>query len=95
MKKLEVKITGAQIKSFTVELDESGGTDISATIVLLTAQGEPITTHTIATNSWNDKDKFALPYGAIPAIHKIADELERVVTEKYSERFLSLPTKAE
>lgn len=78
MKKLDIAISKATLKSFTVILDEKEPA-VSATIALLTEGGKEITEYRVSTTSWNDKDKFDLPINAIEPIIKIAQILETVV----------------
>lgn len=92
MKKLDVAITRAQLVGFTVGLNEEGGIDVDVTITLLTAHGRKVTNHTIGTNSWQEENKFELPFAAIPMIQSVAKSLEEVVVQKYQEQFLALPT---
>lgn len=91
MKKLDVAITKAQLIGFTIGLSNEGKLDVDATITLMTAQGRTVTNHTIGTNSWQDENKFELPFDAIQPIKDIAKALEGVVVKKYQERFLALP----
>lgn len=79
MKKLDIQITKATLKGYTVEL-EDGNPSVTATIALLTEGGKTITDYTVRTNAWNKDDKFDLPMTAIPPIVELAKILERVVT---------------
>jgi len=78
MKRLDIQITKAALKSFSVELDE-GKPKVSATISLLTEGGKQITEYTIHTSSWRDEDEFELPMECIGPIVIIARQLEAVV----------------
>lgn len=90
MKKLKIEITQAQLISFQVKL-EDGLPQISATIALLTAGGKQITNYTIATDAWQDGQKFELPMTAIKPIKAIMDILEAVVVKHCNNNMLALP----
>jgi hypothetical protein len=78
MKKLSININKAQLKSYTVRL-EDGKPIVEATIELLTDGGKSITTYSVSTNAWQEKDKFDLPTKAIMPIIELAEILESVV----------------
>ena len=78
MKKLDIKITKAQIESFLVTLKEESP-EVSATIALLTEGGKKITSYSISTDSWNEVNKFELPQEMIMPIMLIMRELEALV----------------
>lgn len=79
MKQLNISITKAALKSFDVSIDDKGKPNISATINLMTDGGKVITTYTISTNSWTEKNKFDLPLDAIEPMARLARILEGVV----------------
>lgn len=89
MKKLDINITQATLKSYTVELKE-GKPEVSATIQLLTAGGMEVTTYTVSTDAWNDKNKFELPIAAILPIVELAKILETTTVEKCRDSQLAL-----
>ena len=89
MKKLDINITQAMLKSYTVELKE-GKPEVSATIELLTAGGISVTTYTVSTDSWQDKNKFELPIAAIMPIVELAKVLESVTVDKCRDSQLAL-----
>lgn len=89
MKKLDINITKAQLKSYTVELKE-GKPTINATIELLTAGGMSVTTYTVYTDSWSDKNKFELPLAAISPIVELAKVLEDAVVAKCRDSQMAL-----
>ena len=78
MKKLEIKITKAQIESFTVILAEEKP-EVSASIALLTEGGKKITSYSVSTNAWNEANKFELPSEMVLPILKITQEIEKLV----------------
>ncbi len=80
MKKLDIKITKAALKSFSVEMGDEKPS-VSATISLLTEGGKQITEYSIRTEAWNEKDKFELPFSCIAPIISIAKDLENIVTK--------------
>ncbi len=78
MRKLDISVTKAQIKSFSVELDEKKPI-VMATIVLITEHGKPLTEMTLSTNEyWPEGKRFDLPVSLLEPIVKIMRELERV-----------------
>lgn len=90
MKQLNINITKAKLKSYTVELKE-GKPVVSATIDLLTEGGMEVTTYTVSTESWySDKNKFELPLAAIAPIIKLAQVLEDTVVDKCRDSQLAL-----
>lgn len=89
MKQLNINITKAQLKSYTVELKD-GKPEVSATIELYTSGGMAVTTYTVATDSWNDKSKFELPMNAIMPIVELAKALEAVTVQKCRDSQLAL-----
>lgn len=89
MKKLEIAITKAQLKSFTCEIDD-GELVVRTTIGLYTDGGKPITDYTISTRGWNEDSKFELPLSCIQPIHAIAKSLEHVVTAHCQDNLLAL-----
>lgn len=89
MKQLNINITKAQLKSYTVELKD-GKPEVSATIELYTEGGMAVTTYTVATDSWNDKNKFDLPIAAIAPIIDLAKALESVTVNKCRDSQLAL-----
>lgn len=89
MKQLSINITKAQLKSYTVELKD-GKPEVSATIELYTSGGMAVTTYTVATDSWSDKNKFELPMNAIMPIIELAKALEAVTVQKCRDSQLAL-----
>lgn len=90
MKKLKINITQAQLVNYTVYLKE-GKPEVSASIALLTKGGKPITTYSVQTDSWNDKDKIELPIEAMPLIGDLARILEGVVVRHCMDSQKALP----
>lgn len=90
MRKLEIQISKAVLKSYSVNF-KNDEISVDATIGLLTEGGKQITTYRIDTNSWRDEDKFDLPLSAYEPIKKIALLLEQVVTEHCNANMLALP----
>jgi hypothetical protein len=78
MKKININITKAEIKSFSVELNE-GEPEVSATIVLFSEAGKQISAYSISTNSWQEESKFDLPVELIAPIMSILSVLEKVL----------------
>ena len=93
MKKLEISITKAQLVSFGVNLDEEGLPVVGATVSLLTEGGKQMTTYTISTGAWTNKDKFDLPASAIQPIVDLSRILESVVVKHCRDSQKALPAK--
>lgn len=89
MKKLNINITKAQLKSYTVELKE-GKPVVNATVELLTEGGTPVTTYSVYTDGWNEATKFELPMAAILPIVELAKLLEAAVVTKCRDSQLAL-----
>lgn len=77
MKKLDININKAEIKSFGVYL-EGDTPRVTATISLIAGTKE-ITTFSIDSESWNEENKFEVPIKMIDPILAIAKELETIV----------------
>lgn len=80
MNKLNIQITKAQIVSFRVELKDNQP-EVSATIALLTDGNKVISSYSVSTDSWNEKDKFDLPTSMIKPIVDILKDLEPIVVK--------------
>ena len=89
MKKININITKAQIISYTVSLNENKP-EVSATVGLFTEGGKLITNYSVSTNSWNDENKFELPFTTIEPIVSIMKELEVVVVKHCKDSQLAL-----
>lgn len=87
MRKLEINITKAVLKSFIVSMPDEKGKppEITASIGLLTDGGKEIADYTISTNSWRDEDKFDLPMRAFAPMAEVAKILEQVVVKHCNE----------
>lgn len=91
MRKLNIEITKAQLKSFQVSFDETKDRpEVSATICLYTEQGKEITQYSIFTDCWNKEQKFELPIDMYSPIYEIGKGLEILVTRHCREGQLSL-----
>jgi hypothetical protein len=93
MKKIDIQITKAALKSFSVELQDKKPV-VSASIALLTEGGKVVTDYSISTDSWQDENKFELPMECIAPIVELARKLELVVTKHCRDSQLALPAKA-
>ena len=78
MKKINIQISKAQIDSYSVELKDNKP-EVSATIALIANDNNPITTYSISTDAWNEKNKFKLPTAMISPIVEIMKELEPII----------------
>lgn len=90
MKRLDIQITKAALKSFSVDLKE-GKPEVSATIALLTEGGKQITEYSISTDSWQKDNQFDLPLECISPIVIMARQLEYIVTKHCRDSQLALP----
>lgn len=93
MKKIDIQITKAVLKSFSVELQEKKPV-VTASIALLTDGGKAITDYTISTSHWQTENEFELPMECIAPIVDLAKKLELVVTRHCRDSQLALPAKA-
>lgn len=91
MKKLSINITKAQLKSYTVTLEE-GKPVVSATVDLLTEGGQQVTTYTASTRKydWETTSDFELPMEAIIPIVDLAKVLEQAVVKKCRDSQMAL-----
>jgi hypothetical protein len=89
MKKLDIAITKAQLVSFDVTAEE-GKPEVSVTLALMTEGGKQITSYSVRTNSWSDKDKIDLPIEALPHIGALARILEGVAVRHCRDSQLAL-----
>lgn len=84
MEKIKIDITQAQIESLRISFDQSGkGIDLSVNIGLYTDHNRHITTFSMSTDAWRDKDKIEIPPGIYAPIMKIAKIVEQSVVEQY------------
>lgn len=77
MRKIDVRITKGEIKSFVVDMKEDLPT-VAATVALFTEEGKEVTTFQISTETYY-KINFKLPISMIPPIKELADNLEKIV----------------
>ena len=89
MKKININITQARIKKFSVQLDEKEP-EVTAEISLLTANDKEITTFSIGSGSWRTTH-FDLPISMIPPIKDLAAKLEAIVTQEANKALKMLP----
>lgn len=83
MKKIDITINQARLKSFEVDFsDEEETPKISATIALL-AGGKQISTFTIGTRGWDDKE-LNVPAKIHKSVREIGDELENILIQECS-----------
>lgn len=96
MKKLSIEITKAQIVSFSVTTKKDKPA-LCATIALMTAGGKIITTYSVDSESWDEKDKVDIPINALPLIGDLARILEEVVVKhcKLGQKALPEPEEIE
>ncbi len=85
MKKIDIKITQARIKSFNVELNKSNPA-VTATVELLTKGNETITTFSVSSEPYYSHQQFEVPIAMIISLKEIGDQLEKIVAEKCNER---------
>ena len=94
MRKLNIEITKAQLKGFSVKFDpDKDHPEISATIALITDHGKEITEYTIFTDCWSENQKFDLPISMFKPIFDIGQELEVICVRHCREGQLALENK--
>lgn len=81
MKKIDIQINRAEILSYEVSLKDTE-VDVSATIGLFAGKNK-ISTFTLGTKSWDDKN-FDLPIQLVEPIREIAQELENILIKECS-----------
>lgn len=82
MKKIDIQINQAKIKSFEVSFNEENIPDVSARIGLFSGSKE-ISSFTLSTRSWEGTE-FELPLSVIRPINKIAEDLETILIRECS-----------
>lgn len=87
---LNININQARISKFMVTFEKELP-QVNVWIDLLAPNGSKIAEYSLATNSWNDKTKFDLPFDLVPPINDIANVLERIVTLHCQATTLQLP----
>lgn len=92
MRKIDINVNKAVIRSFNITLDEETPT-VSASVGLYSGE-KRIASFSISTDRWHDV-RFDLPATMVAPIMKIADELERILTDKCVEQLGRLEHKSE
>jgi hypothetical protein len=90
MKKIDIKISKAQIENFMVILNNEAIPDVHVTVALISDNGKKITSFSLASNHYQEEKKFDLPMGLHMPILEIMKELEKVVVARYQENQLQL-----
>lgn len=90
MRKINIEITKAVLKTFSVEFDEDNTLQLSATLGLLTEGGEQVSSYCLNTRSYYT-NKFNLPLEVIEPIFKIAEQIEIIATRQCSSHHEALP----
>ena len=80
MKKLEINITRAVLKSFSVIFTDNEPV-VDITLSLQTEGGKSITSYSISSSHYNSDMEFELPHEVVMPIMAIAKELEVVATK--------------
>ena len=88
--KIDINITNGRLESFSINIGEDRLPSISATIGLYTDGGKRITTYSVDTRNYYGDNQIDLPIGTIPAIQKIAEEIEIATIRKCREGQLCL-----
>ena len=91
MKRIDIQITKAEIKGFTVELGEDGTPAVVATINCYTENNKKVTSFTVSTESYYQGPTFEIPLGMIDPIIKIAQKLESIVVQECNKELMLLP----
>jgi hypothetical protein len=94
MKQIDIQITKAQIKSFSVELKD-GLPEVAASVGLFTANGKEISRFSVATRGWCGTAQFELPAKMIDPIQRIAARLESIVTNECNKKLCMIKVKTE
>ena len=90
---IEINITHGQLENFSVYKSEDGKFNLSATIGLYTETKKKIASYSVDTRNYYGTQKIDLPINTIPAILKIAEEIEVAVIKNCREGQLALPDK--
>ena len=93
--KIDIHITKGKLESFSVYLTDDEVPNISASIGLYTDGEQKITSFSIDTRNYYGNQQIDLPLGTIPAIKKIAEEIELATIRKCREHQLALPANNE
>lgn len=88
MRIINVTITKAKIKGFTVELRENEEPYVSVTIELLSQNDEAVTTYII--NNKYGRNKFDIPINLTEPIVRMLDEFEKIASNHCNDR-MKLP----
>ena len=90
-REIEIHISKGILESFAVEIDkETSEINLSATTGLYTDHDKRVSSYSINTRSYYDNN-IDLPIGTIPAIQKIAEEIELATIKHCREGQLALP----
>jgi hypothetical protein len=89
MRKIDIAITKAQIKGFSVELQD-GLPEVTAQICLFAPNGKEVATFGVSTKDYYGSAKFELPPEMICPIQEIAGRLEAIVTAECNKKMAML-----
>jgi hypothetical protein len=81
MTPIDIQITKATIKSFTVDMGDVILPHVTATIALWSPNGKEISSFTVSTYGWHNM-KIEMPVQMIDPITQIARQFERIVTNE-------------
>ena len=84
MRNLNIRITKAKIKSFSVEFREDYEPIVNVSIELLSDNDEAITTYSIS--NYYGMNKFEVPINLTEPIVKMLDEFEKIASEHCNNR---------
>ena len=90
MKKIDINITQAKIKAYSVDFNEDKPI-VSVTLALLTNSWKEISSFNLSTNS-RSSAKFDLDLPLLKEIEETAKELERIATIHCSSSIAELPS---
>ena len=90
MKKIDINITEAKIKAYSVNFTWDIPS-IDVTLALLTNSWKEISTFSLSTNSWSSA-QFDLDLPLLKEIEETAKELERIATIHCSSSIWELPS---
>ena len=89
MRKIDIQITKAQLESFTASFERDDKLHLSATLALMTENGEKVSSYSLNTRSYYD-NTFNLPINVIQPIFDIAREIEAITTRQCRSHHLQL-----
>jgi hypothetical protein len=94
MRSINIEITKAKLEGFTATFDSDDTLHLSATLALMTENGEKVSAYSLNTRTYYE-NKFNLPINVIEPIFKIAQEIEIIATKQCRSHHLELSAPTE